>query len=42
MKIMAFFLKKGGLEICRIDDDERWEELKERLHQEKHLVQMLG
>ena len=27
----GFFLKKGGLEICRIDDDERWEELKRKV-----------
>ena len=27
----GFFLKKGGLEICRKDDDERWEELKRKV-----------
>ncbi len=27
----GFFLKKGGLEICRIGDDERWEELKRKV-----------
>ena len=27
----GFFLKKGGLEICRVGDDERWEELKRKV-----------
>ena len=27
----GFFLKKGGLEICRKGDDERWEELKRKV-----------
>ena len=27
----GFFLKKGGLEICRKDDDARWEELKRKV-----------
>ena len=27
----GFFLKKGGLEICRTDDDARWEELKRKV-----------
>ncbi len=27
----GFFLKKGGLEICRKNDDERWEELKRKV-----------
>ena len=27
----GFFLKKGGLEICRVNDDERWEELKRKV-----------
>ena len=27
----GFFLKKGGLEICRVSDDERWEELKRKV-----------
>ena len=27
----GFFLKKGGLEICRRDDDARWEELKRKV-----------
>ena len=27
----GFFLKKGGLEICRKDDDERWEEIKRKV-----------
>ena len=27
----GFFLKKGGLEICRKDDDDRWEELKRKV-----------
>ena len=27
----GFFLKKGGLEICRADDDGRWEELKRKV-----------
>ena len=32
---MAFFLKKGGLEICRTDDDARWEELKRKVESGK-------
>ena len=31
----GFFLKKGGLEICRKDDDERWEELKRKVESGK-------
>ena len=27
----GFFLKKGGLEICRIGDHDRWEELKRKV-----------
>ena len=27
----GFFLKKGGLEICRVGDEERWEELKRKV-----------
>ena len=27
----GFFLKKGGLEICRTDDNARWEELKRKV-----------
>ncbi|MDA9963325.1 FAD-dependent oxidoreductase [Gammaproteobacteria bacterium] len=27
----GFFLKKGGMEICRTDDDARWEELKRKV-----------
>ena len=27
----GFFLKKGGLEICRKDDEARWEELKRKV-----------
>ena len=27
----GFFLKKGGLEICRKGDEERWEELKRKV-----------
>ena len=35
MKINGFFLKKGGLEICRKDDDARWEELKRKVESGK-------
>ena len=31
----GFFLKKGGLEICRTDDDARWEELKRKVESGK-------
>ncbi len=31
----GFFLKKGGLEICRKDDDARWEELKRKVESGK-------
>ena len=31
----GFFLKKGGLEICRKGDDERWEELKRKVESGK-------
>jgi glycine cleavage system aminomethyltransferase T/glycine/D-amino acid oxidase-like deaminating enzyme len=31
----GFFLKKGGLEICRADDDARWEELKRKVESGK-------
>jgi len=27
----GFFFKRGGMEICRIGDDERWEELKRKV-----------
>ena len=27
----GYFLKRGGMEICRKDDDERWEELKRKV-----------
>ena len=31
----GFFLKKGGLEICRKDDEARWEELKRKVESGK-------
>lgn len=27
----GFFLKRGGLELCRVDDDARWDELKRKV-----------